>query len=519
MQLGQPLTLDDYYLWRKDTKRYPWQRQYLNVEFYKYERKRIVKAQDWYKKARRVGLNSNLDEISLYVVPSELSTSWKAAIAESGNFSYIGLSVLVNSPQTSLIGLIPHAVKQPQEYRLILVKKSKGKIVFNRRLNEPAFVTIIEEWEYLDSDYIYRDVPYERRIVSKIIREYLIDDKQISLSFQSPVMGAPYDGTFGGISLSSIAGDSSFAKELVKTIQLIVPPEYRTVRPPKSVYRGSAFNYARGIDFCFAERPYPSSNILSSICTNKYAGVNKELSKRRTFTGEFSIFSTINHMGNGTDVWKELLRNFTNTEVTLPENLDDLVEADVYLKYLRNVINEDLWIQVVHSRQYRPGMNAEMDDVLIGVAAGLKKDFDVLLSDIHRKEEDKEYLVMSLLGPSVHNLRRIAQSLARSDEKEVLNADYFKKARNLLIDNFTGFIEHPNFKKMREKMEASRADARFSVVQTEIVHNPRSSVVEIFQAVKSKGLFRDVYDLQGLLDWMKKKGYVIVDMNKQYRWV
>lgn len=129
MKLEQSLTLDDYYLWRKGTGRYPWQRQYLNVEFYKYERKRIVKAHDWYKKARRVGLNSNLDEISLYVVPLELSTSWKAAIAESGNFSYIGLSVLANSPQTSLIGLIPYTVKQPQGYRLTDNKVKREIIV------------------------------------------------------------------------------------------------------------------------------------------------------------------------------------------------------------------------------------------------------------------------------------------------------------------------------------------------------------------------------------------------------
>jgi len=298
-----------------------------------------------------------------------------------------------------------------------------------------------------------------------------------------------------------------------------VPPEYRTVMPPKSVYKGSTINYARGINFHFAERPYTSRNILSGICPKEYASVNKELSKRRTFTGEFSIFSTINPVGSGTAVWKELLGNFTNTEVTLPENLDDLIEADVYLKYLRNVINEDLWIQVVHSRQYKPEINSEMDDVFIRAVAGLKKDFDVLLSDIHKKEEDREYVVRSLLSPSVHNLKRLAQSFARSEEKEVLNADYLKKARNLLIDNFTGFIEHPEFKRMRWKMEASRAQARFSVVQTEIVNNPRSSAAEIFEAVESTGLFRDIYDLQDLLDWMQERGYVIVDMKKQYRWV
>lgn len=151
------------------------------------------------------------------------------------------------------------------------------------------------------------------------------------------------------------------------------------------------------------------------------------------------------------------------------------------------------------------------------MAVGLKEDFDVLLSDTH-KEEDREYLVRSLLGPSVYNLKRLAQSFARPDKKEELNADYLKMARNLLINNFTGFIEHPEFKRMRWKMEASKAGARFSVVQTEIVNNSRSSAAEIFETVKSTGFFRDVYDLQGLLDWIKK-GYVIVGTKKLYTWV
>lgn len=68
-------------------------------------------------------------------------------------------------------------------------------------------------------------------------------------------------------------------------------------------------------------------------------------------------------------------------------------------------------------------------------------------------------------------------------------------------------------------MEASRADARFSVVQTELINNPHSSVMEIFEAVKSTGLFKDLHDVQDLLDWMQRKEYVIVDMKGSYRWV
>lgn len=518
--LEQSLSPKEYFLWTKNVeKHYPWERQYLNLEFLEYEKKRISEAMNWCRKVKRAGIGCNLDEISLYVLPLELYSSWKAAIAESGNFGYTGLSTLSNNPQASIVGLIPPTVKHPQEYRLILIRKSKGRIIFNERLNRAEHMIEIEEWEYLDSDYIYRDVPFEKKILSKILSENLGGNELIASSFQSPLIGAPHDGALGGISLSSIAGDSSFARELVKTIQLIVPPEYRTLQPPKSAYRGIKFHHAQGIDFHFAERPYPSSNLISGFCPNKYNIVDRELMKRRRFSGEYSIFSTMNSEEGGTAAWKELLVNFTNTEITLPENLDDLVEADVYLKRFRGIINEDLWIQIVFSRQYKPTIGIQMENAFIDTVRSLRKDFDVLLSDIHRQDEDREYQVQCLLGPSKYNLGRIAQSFARADEKREVDAYYLKKARNLLIDNFTGFIEHPEFERERWKMEANRANARFKIVQTEIINNPYSSSIEIFNRVKFSGLFKDIYDLQDLLDWMKKKGHVFENQNKRYVWV
>jgi len=242
--------------------------------------------------------------------------------------------------------------------------------------------------------------------------------------------------------------------------------------------------------------------------------------ERHTFNGEFSIFSTLGPgAGNVTQIWKDLLKNFAATEITLPQDLDELIEAGVYLAPLKSVINEDLWIQVVHSHQYMPGLNTDVDNEFIKITDLLKEDFDMLLSDVHKREESREYLVRSMLHQSKYNLKRVAQSFARADEKDKLDGDYFKKARNLLVDNFTGFINHPEFHTIKSIMKKRKENVRYSIVQTEIINNPYSSTAEIFESVKSTKYFKDIYDLQDFLDWLHKKGYVIVNIDKKYRWV
>lgn len=120
-----------------------------------------------------------------------------------------------------MIGLIPQIIKQPIDHRLINITKSKKLYSFNRLFNKVECVLVIEDWEELESDKIYVDVSHESKIISKILDENLFGDEQISLCFQSPIISAPFDGSIGGISLSSISGSSSFSKELTKTIQLM----------------------------------------------------------------------------------------------------------------------------------------------------------------------------------------------------------------------------------------------------------------------------------------------------------
>lgn len=518
----QSLPLEEYYLWkRKVETQYPWQRQFLNSEFLKYEIKRTKDCQDWYKKFLKSGNNSGLGVASFYIVPMEISSPWKAAIADLGNFNYVGLSALFNSPSVTVTALIPYTIKQPQEYRLIEIIKSKRMNIVNRRLNMVEPVAIIDSWDYLKSDSIYVDVPYEKKIIQNVLSENLIDNDQISLSFQSPIISAPYvDGSIGGISLSSISGDSAFAKELLKTIQQVVPPEYRTLIPPKSAYNGHTFPYLEGIGFHLAERPYLDHNIFSTLYAKQYPILENEQSQRYKFNGEFSIFSTFNpDEGNVTQIWKESLKNFNATEVTLPWEIDELIEWDVDLRRLKRVVSEDLWMQVVNARQCMPRMNADADNDFIKTINLLKADLDTLLSDVNKQAESREYLISSMMHQLSYNLKRVAQSIARADENDLLDGKHLKKARGLIIDNFTGFIHHPRFHLVKSRMESKKEDARFSVIQTEIINHPRSSTAEIFEAIKTTKLFKDIYDLQELLDWLHRRGHMIIDSNKRYIWV
>ncbi len=498
---------------------YPWKRQYINFEFLTYEQKRIEEVSKWYKKFSKCNVNEPLDEVSLYTVPVELSTSWKASITELGYDDYIGLSALYNSPQILILALLPRIVELPREYRLIRIIKSKRVNIVNKRLNKVQPAIIIEDWEDLPSDSIYVDISFERRVIEKIISENLVNDKQISLSFQAPITSAPpVHGSFGGVSLSSIAGKSPFAQELIKTIYLMVPPEYRGVVPSGQLYAGNKFKYEKGIKFHLAERPNIDNHILRGVYSNNYSPVLREVYKRYKFSGEYSIFSTLSpRYGSTSQIWKELLKNFTVTEITLPEDLDELPEMDVDLTRLRNAIDEDLWIQVVHARQINPSI--ESDDDLAKITNLIMEDLDIILSDVHRRKEDREILVRSMLCQTQYNLKRIAQSLARSLEKEIVTFNELKSARNLIVDNFRGFIYHPEFKRMRWRMERNKESARFSVVQTIIINNPRSSARKIYELAKSAKLFKDIYDLQGLLDWMHKGGYIIESRDKRYTWL
>ena len=514
---------NEYFLWKRKTDaKQPWLRQYLNQGFYKHEFKRINQLGPWYNKLRtsRTDENESLEECSFYAIPLELSTVWKASISEVGNYNFIGLSAIRNAPSYLIIGLLPYDTKRPEDYTLINVLKSRKKNLISKR-NKIENAILIDDWEYLPSDKPYLDVPYQKNIVQKLIEENLGYDPIISQSLQSPIAGAPYvSGSVGGVSLASLTVNSDFAQELIKSVQMMVPPEYSHISPPRSAYNGTKFTLSQGIKFRLAERLFLNNRIVVGVYGNKYDIVTDQNIKRSIFNDEYSFFSTLeNPEGAVSEIWKELLRRFTATDITLPRNLDELQDSDVDLKKFQRVINEDSWIQVAHMGQLQPSINAKSDQMWIKKIELLKKDIDVLLSDVHKNDIEREHVVRSMIRPLTSNMLRLSQSFSRSDNSDNLDEKYISQARNLTVGTLSEFIKSPEFEAIQLNMKKKKRDKRFEILETTIINNSKLSSIEIYEEVKPTNFFKDTEDLQGMLDWLHRKGFVIIDINKRYAWV
>ncbi len=87
----------------------------------------------------------------------------------------------------------------------------------------------------------------------------------------------------------------------------------------------------------------------------KYPILEAKQLQRYRFGGKFSIFSTLKaDESNPAQMWKELMKNFTATEVTLPLGIEELREWDVIdLRRLKRAANEDIWIQVAYAETLR----------------------------------------------------------------------------------------------------------------------------------------------------------------------
>ena len=513
-------TAKEYFIWsNKSEILYPWERQYVDWDFLAHEKKRIDDISKWYKTFQKVDYKDNNVDISLYAVPVELSSSWKAAIVEN-NMNYMGLATLPNSPQHLLMCLIPYDKKQPQEYGPIKITSSKRIRIYNKHYKEYEYALVIEDWEPLKSDFIYIDVPYEKQIINNILKETLIDDKKITSSLQAPIISAPYlNGALGGISLSSFSLNSPLGKELVKSISLLVPPEYRAFRPPEKAYMGKKFQYSKGIKFHLAEKPIIDDKIFSGIVPSRYDFLDNELFKRVNFQGEYSIFSTFSPgQGYVTQLMKEFLTKYPNTDITLPLSLDNLLDSKINIAKLKKEINEDIWMQVVFTRQFQPGLDKKSSKHFNSLSDLLYQDYDTLLSEIYKNSTEREHVVKSMHHKSKYNLKRLAQSLARVDENNSISENNFEKARGIIVDNFTDLVNHKDVHKFADKIKTRKENERYSVIQTEIINSPSSTAMEIFNEIEYTGLFKDIYDLQSLLDWLIKNGHITENEEKRYQW-
>ena len=299
----------------------------------------------------------------------------------------------------------------------------------------------------------------------------------------------------------------------------MVPPEYRDMDPPKKAINGISFD-SNSIQYKIAEKPKAGHNILSRVYSDDYNKLNQSLLERNNFEGEYSLFSSIK-ISEGTRRQKilETFRNFTQTEITLSD-IDQLVsEDDMYIRPLLKTIDENLWIQIVHAHHNNPIEGKNYDKEYRNIIELLSKDYDILLADKFKQEKTRELIVRSMLNRTSYNIKRLAQSFARADDKNEITNKFLKDSRRTTLDNFERLLGEPSIKKEIESIKDYESNERYNVVQATLINNANLTAIEIFREVKSTGLFKDEYDLQDLLDWMHKKGHVTRDSQNRYSFI
>ncbi|WP_456478321.1 hypothetical protein [Geoglobus ahangari] len=484
----------------------------------------VEQAFAWYEKFRRARVGESIDEVVLYTVPVALESSWKSAIALLGDYIPIGLSALYNTPSLLLLALVPRDVKLPEDYRLVRILKSKKSALLNERRNMVSHILIIEEWEYVEPDYPYllMDMDFEKARVKKIFEETLPVDEHDALAFQSPVTSAPYvPGGVGGVSLVSFSIKSTFAREFVKTIQLMVPPEYRSIPPPSSVYRGYKFpNY--GLKFHLAERSWNYGNYLSGLCSSDFDPLEKELKNRAKFQGEYSIFSTL----IGDRVYRaqyatRMSLSFAKVDVPVSRDIDWWKYIDnVDLSVLRKEIDESLWAHVVHARHLNPAIESSEEKMFLKYVRRTRNYFRSTLEEYYGDTLADFITDMGFFGFQ-DNFRRVAQSIARSEGEEKVKEDHLKEVWEVIgryLDDFVSDLKW-ELEYVRER-RITPEFRRYLAVQVFLLNNPWSTVLEIWEGVEKTGLFRDIHDLQRLMDWLHEKGkFVVVTRDGKYSWI
>lgn len=512
--------LSQIYFWKKNSiYTYPWQRQFLNIDFLKYEKKRIKDVRKWYNGFQKSKVGDSLDEVYYYVAPLELGSEWKAAIASKGSYNYVGLSALKNCLQVQLIMLIPKDRLIPKDYSLIRISKSKKDFIHNKKKNQAEYVIVSDNFQEEDPALVYFDVPFEKRIISKFIKENLVNDDLIADSFQPTISGSPYIiNKKGGISFSAFLRISSFSGELMNTLKMMQPIEFSDIQfqlSPK-LMEGKNILASKGFKFRVAEKSILGNNYYSAFSSDDYEKLNYELIKRDMFNGEYSIACSLTPRGDkASELLRDIISKFLKTEIMHPYSTDELKYLDVDLLKTRRNIDEDLWLQVVNQRQLKPIIRESSDVNLLRL--NLVKEWEVILDSLGlKKNTEHEAKVYSAV--SFSNILRVAQSMARDVQKSNVTDSILSKSFKLFVQNAEGLMNNEEIQhQVKVVIPESYESVKFNAIRAELSVN-LLDITGLFSNVK--GYFKDIYELQEFIDKsLLPKGFLFEPKKGYYKWI
>lgn len=516
-----PLNLNNIYLWKKNSVyNFPWQRQHLNVDFLKYEQKRIKETSEWYfNEWQRAKIGESLKEVYYYAIPIDVDSSLKVAISSKGNYNFCGLSALKNCLQIQLLMLLPQTKNIPKPNSLIRINKSKKDFIHNEKNNRVEYVIIVEDFEEVDSSYIYVDIPHEKKDIYKFMKENMINDDLIISSFQPTISGSPYTNRKGGISFSAFLESNPFSEELIKTLKLMQPLEFTDLQfkiPPKLII-GKKFISPEGIIFNLSEKNVIGKNFFSAFSSYNYDKLNSELTKRDYFNGEYSIACSLTPRGdNASELLRDIISKFLKTEITHPFTKDELNSCDIDLSKTQKNISEDLWLQVINQKQITPLLNQNSPEI-IKLRESLIPHWKIILESLGlKKKTEQEARVYSYA--SFDNILRVAKSIARDEYKENVDDTNLKKSFNLFVENADSLVNNPKIQKYAKIVIPDFIESeKFNTIRAELsIHS--LNITELFESVNE--FFKDIYELQEYIDRkLIPSGNVYEPKQGYYKWV
>ncbi len=311
---------EEWFLWRKksDAKK-PWDRQYLHTDFLKSEIKRWKDVESWKKRFNSTKIGAKVEEVSFYVLPIKLGRSW-LRYCSLKEYVCKGLSAIKNCPIHTMVAFFPKN-REPSDYSLIKIEDAKKYVILDGYSKSTIghYSLIVESWEELPTDYIYRDIPHEPKIINEILGENISMDDYMIESVKSPLCSSPYVfGDKGGISFNSLLDSSSFAKVLERTMQMMVPPEYRSFEPSESVLKGKDIRIDNRIEIHVAEKIIRGNNFLKSFGSFEYNKMEHENKERSQFLGEYSVVGgLVKSESKGKQLHKDMIHHFFDSVISI----------------------------------------------------------------------------------------------------------------------------------------------------------------------------------------------------------
>jgi len=491
-----------------------WNRQFLNLDFLKFEKKRIKDVQEWYASFLKARCGDKLSEVCFYSIPIDLDSSIKAAIALKGKYSYIGLSALRNNAQFPLLLLIPDGKSISQEYSMLRIINPRKDFIHNERNNRVEYVLIADDFEELDSSYVYVDVPYEKRSITQFIKENLTRDVELAKSLQPTISGAPYVmNDRGGISLSAFMQQGTFSREFLRTLKMMQPPEFTDLC--EETYTSGKFSVSKGMNLILSNKALPSKNFFTAFSSANYSLLNAELVKRQLYNGEYSIAcGLIPKGGNPSELLQDILSKFVKTEVTRSSNFEELNQAGILLSSAQDNIDENLWLQIVDQRQNQPTINLSPNEESEWLRR-VRVQWSAIMEALNLKDASHEARVYTTA--SMKNIKKVAQSISREKHKQVVQEAEIRESFEIFAGNSlqlteNNLIQHAAITRLPQMYE----NAKFKAVRAELSVD-KLSITELFQNVKE--YFKNLEELQTFTEKLRLSGFIFEPKQGTYYWV